>query len=300
MSGAMKKEFAANVRKANKSAAGKSDEDVAPSSSAAASGKKRKQSGEESSAASKKTRIAIKVGDLEFSIDHESNEAVGAASKKASASAKTRTPPKSKTSATATPVSTAKPPKTPQAKNPAPQADTKANTTTKKSTEPQARSTKTATGKVTKTPNKPEPKKATVKKETKVQKEPASKENPLTIKQEVKREPSPDNTPGEAGIHPLTGVYNVSCPQLEDQAPEYADQLRLFLCVDEDAGKIWGGFELAWKSGVLLIADCSGAPNATWSFGWRTRDSQRGGLVFGRGCDGEMGFIGSGKLGGTI
>jgi hypothetical protein len=304
MEAQMKKDFAASVRKANKSAAGKTADTTTPSGGAASS-KKRKQSGEEETpaASSKKTKITMKVGDIEFSIDHDSNEIASVISKKkATASTKTTATPKSK----ATPAPAAKQPKTPQAKKAAPQTDTKAKPTTKKATEAQAKST--ATEKVTKTANKPKAEKPTVvKKETKVKKEPTStqatpKAKAKNIKQEqaIKREPSLDEEPFTPGIHNLTGVWNVSCPQLEDQSPEHIGTLRLFLCVDSHAGKIWGGFELGWKSGVVLIADYSGAPDATMSFGWRSRDSRRGGLDFGRNCHGQIEFVGGGKLGGTF
>jgi hypothetical protein len=292
----MKKEFAASVRKANKSFAGKAVDTAAPSSSAV-SAKKRKQSGEEEmfAAASKKTKITMKVGDVEFTIDHDSNEITSGISKKAT---KTAATPKSK----ATPAPAAK---TPQ-KKAAPQADTKAKPTTKKAAEAQAKST--ATEKATKAPAKPKAEKPpVVKKEPKVKKEPASsqatpKAETTKIKQEaikqevIKREPSPSSTPEHSDFFFFTGVYNVSCPQLEEQFPYSIGNLRIYICVDEAARKVWGGFELGPKSGVMLIADYHEDPlGLQLTFGWRARDLDRGGLEFGRRCHGEIEFFESPK-----
>ena len=60
-----------------------------------------------------------------------------------------------------------------------------------------------------------------------------------------------DDEKGGPKQHNVTGVYNLSCPQLEEQLPNSASNLRMFLCVDGD--KAWGGFQLAMKSGVIHI-----------------------------------------------
>ncbi|KAM0692934.1 hypothetical protein Q7P36_007491 [Cladosporium allicinum] len=290
MEAQMKKDFAASVRKANKSSAEKAVDTAAPSG--AAPGRKRKQSGEEATpaASSKKTKITMKVGDVEFTIDHDSNENTSGTSKKA---IKTTATLKSK----ATPAPAAKQPKTPQTKKAAPQVDTKAKTTTKTATEAQTKPT--VTEKATKAPAKPKAEKTTaVKKKTQVKKELASsqaipKAKPTKIKQEaIKREPSPSPPPERSEIYSFTGVYNVSCPQLEDQYPETTGALRIFICVDEAARKVWGGFELGPKSGVMLIAEYHDDPiDLQLTFGWRARNLDRGGLHFGRGCHGEIEFL---------
>ena len=55
---------------------------------------------------------------------------------------------------------------------------------------------------------------------------------------------------------PVTGVYHLTCPQIARQLPEAADNMRLFLCVDGENNRIWGGFELAMKSGVIRVENC--------------------------------------------
>jgi hypothetical protein len=296
MENQMKKEFAASVRKANRSSTGKAVDTAVPSSSAV-SAKKRKQSGEEETpaASSKKTKITMKVGDVEFTIDHDANEITSGTSKKAT---KTAATPKTK----ATPASATK---TPQ-KKAAPQTDTKAKPTTKKATE-----------KVTKAPAKPKAEKPpVVKKETKVKKEPTPsqatpKAKPTKIKQEAIKQEAikqeaiinhiPQDNPDHPEIHYLTGVYDVSSPQLEEQFPYSIGHLRLFVCVDEAARRVWGGFELGPKRGVIKIAEYHEDPiQVGLAFGWRARDLEQGGLDFWRGCDGDIEFVGSGIVAGTF
>lgn len=106
----------------------------------------------------------------------------------------------------------------------------------------------------------------------------------------------PDISQGQLNI---TGVYNIDCPLLADQSPEDADNFRLFLCVDNENGLIWGGFELAWKSGIIKIDDI--AFNKNLSFGWRAKDYQaNGSLRFGKGCFGEIEFYGHEQVSGAF
>ncbi|KAI7338215.1 hypothetical protein KC354_g17518 [Hortaea werneckii] len=100
------------------------------------------------------------------------------------------------------------------------------------------------------------------------------------------------------GTRSVTGVYNVSCPQLAEQiGPDEASNFRFFLCVDN--GTLWGGFELGWKSGVLRADEV--AVDRYVSFGWRARDNDRGGsLTFGRGCLGEIALHGQNEVAGTF
>jgi len=129
-----------------------------------------------------------------------------------------------------------------------------------------------------------------------VKKEPAIKRaTPAKKEAKVKAEDdaNPLNIDGFAhemlGTRNVTGVYNLSCPQLEEQLPDEAGNLRLFLYVDNST--IWGGFALGTKSGVFHIDEV--AIDRTISFGWRARDSwEDNKLTFGRGCSGEIELFG--------
>ena len=148
-----------------------------------------------------------------------------------------------------------------------------------------------------------------VKAEPKVKKEPVLKPT-LSIEREPKIEDeddgpmwdSDDLVMDDAASPPphevsVTGVYDLSCPQLEEQEPACSGNLRLFLCVDND--HLWGSFELANKSGVLHSNDLIPA-TIDLSFGWRARDGYTGRLDFGRGCHGSIEFGGQNQVQGMF
>jgi hypothetical protein len=97
---------------------------------------------------------------------------------------------------------------------------------------------------------------------------PASPRNAARSSPKVKAEVKPESD-AAAGPEPrlITGVYNISSRQLEEQYPHEASNLRFFLCVDNETRKIWGGFELASKSGVPCIKDDFTSTSGPLSFG---------------------------------
>jgi hypothetical protein len=299
MEAGMKKDYVASIKKsrsaASKAAKGGAEDHLV----AKAPGKKRKKSDEiteATTATSKKTKITMKIGDVEVSIDHDSGDARSTGRKsKAVASSPATAASTAKGKAVRTLAPTRKPPATPQAR---------------KTTQNDLQTPSVSALKFSGTPGQSiglpsksaAPQKARVKTEPKVKSEPntgrgtPSKSAPK-VKSEVKPETAASESPNSRFI---TGVYNVSSPQLEEQYPGDANNFRFFLCVDNEAHKIWGGFELASKSGVLCITDDYTNIDVPLSFGWRARDSHRGGLSFGRGCFGHVQFFGDREFSATV
>jgi len=298
----MKKEYAASIKKA-RSAAG-SVATGGAEDSAVATGRKRKQSEadpEPGTATSKKTKITMKVGDVEVSIDHDSagTTSTGTSTKMAKgktvSSGSTMASPLAKGKAANTPASTRKAPTTPQSRralqqnlrSPSVPAFTPSGTPIR----PVSSASRVST-----------PEQTRVKAEPKVRKEPTAghsspSKTPPKIKAEVKPETSPIS---RSSSRIITGVYNVTSPQLSEQYANEANNLRVFLCVDNVSNKIWGGFELVPKSGVLCIDIEHADIDALMSFGWRARDSHRGGLSFGRGCFGDIQFFKNRRFTATV
>lgn len=303
MEAQMKKDYAASIKKA-RSAARKAAKG-GPEDSLMAKGRKRKQSDidpEPASTANKKTRVTMKIGDVEVSIDHDSTGEQGRGAKgketkpKAVSSKVATAPSPAKGKATHTPVSTRKLPVTPQARRPtkddvrhSPSVSAYRSSST--SLPPPMSPSKLASSQ-----------QETIKTEPRVKKEPVtsqwspSKASPK-VEVEVKHETDVTEISNRRFI---TGVYNVTSPQLEEQYAHEANNLRIFLCGDNETRKIWGGFELAPKSGVMCITDDYTNINAPLSFGWRARDSHRGGLSFGRGCFGNIQFFDDRRLTATV
>lgn len=244
----------------------------------------------------------MKVGDVEVSIDHETADAARKGQKTAAKSAPTaaKSSPAKRT-ANDTMSTPTKVPKTPQAKR-------KSQLESHTGPPPSARTgafhlANDVAHAPRPTPPKPSPQKKPTKAEPKIKEERTynlNQQSPIARIPKVKSEVKADADMDNASHHYITGVYNISCPQLEQQYPEEANSLRLFLCVNNEASKIWGGFELAPKSGVLLISGNYNDPEARLSFGWRARDSHRGRLSFGRGCFGEIQFFEDRRLRGTF
>jgi hypothetical protein len=297
MEAQMKKDYATGIKKSRSAASKAAKGEVEDST--IAKGKKRKQSDadtEAKTATSKRTKITMKVGDLEVSIDHDSGSAKRTGTKnKAVSSSPATTSSSAKGKAVLGPTATRKPPTTPRARQTM-QNDAQAlSVSTLKSSGTPKQSVRSPSKTAV-------PQKARVKAEPKVKNEPnTSHRSPPKpapkVKSEVKPETNTTETPKGRFI---TGVYNVSSLQLEEQYPEDANNLRVFLCVDNDARKIWGGFELASKSGVFCIMDDYTNIDVPLSFGWRARDSNRGGLSFGRGCSGNIQFFDDRRFTATI
>jgi hypothetical protein len=349
----MKKDYAASIRKARNTASQDSknvevDDWLTPV-------KKRKQSDtflESAAAANKKTKtntkITLKVGDVEVSIDHSAAGPAGKKDppKKTKAGSKTiatsssplegraihsPTPTPVRRQAVSHSLPVASPPTLPKnIRRPTATPTRKPTATPQHSQTPRsdddlfppflANKSLRAVQSPVLYPAGSSPQKRAPKLEPKVKKEPlASQWSPMrtpAFKTEVKREPKVKREPSaspwsptkpspnlKAEIKPesdtvdgpetrlITGIYNVSSRQLEEQYSHESSNLRFFLCVDNEAGKIWGGFELASKSGVLCIKDDYTGTNGPLSFGWRARDSSQGRLSFGKGCFGKIQFF---------
>ena len=161
---------------------------------------------------------------------------------------------------------------------PTAEASDKAKPSTKKQTQPDAKMKAEpkvkADAKVRAEPKvKSEPKfkaEPKVKAEPKIKKEPEMKAEPS-----VKYEPTTDeDLPMPDAVQQsraVTGVYNITSRQIEEEMSEFADRLRLFLCTDEEHDRVWGGFNLANMTGVLCIDKYGSATEAT--FGWRARNT---------------------------
>ncbi|EME86320.1 uncharacterized protein MYCFIDRAFT_84470 [Pseudocercospora fijiensis CIRAD86] len=309
MESSMKKEYAAALRRASKADSGKGT-------------KRAREDDVESSA--KKTKVSVRVGDISIDID----QAGATSSKKQKTTPAKVEAPKQLTKTPATKASQAKSAvatMTPHAGVQKTPSAGRTKQTARKSAPWSGPSYQEFPDGPRQDPrNDPEnvfqrssggtPKtSATTKKEANVKKEPHIKREPtgprstpsIRRASPIKHEGylfDPDAMDTRADISErqlnITGVYTISCPQVAEQLPEEADNFRLFICVDNESGITWGGFEIAMKSGNIKMDDIDFARSV--SFGWRARDSWEGGLRFGKGCFGEIAFEGNGNVRGTF
>ncbi|KAI7458286.1 hypothetical protein KC351_g18227 [Hortaea werneckii] len=218
MEGQMKTDYAAAVREAKKSAVGEN---------ALAKTAKRRKDDDEGETSSKKTKIAMSVGDISINIEHGAT--VSEAKKSSSKSSTKATPGKVNAKQTANPEEKSSP-KTTAAKATAKQPTkpfqarrqleisntwhySKVATTSKARAEPKSK----AEPEVKSEPkiNKSEP---NVKPDPRIKKDPGTKKTAT-----IKTEPENDSMQIDSfaqempGTRNVTGVYNISCPQLAEQ-----------------------------------------------------------------------------------
>lgn len=130
---------------------------------------------------------------------------------------------------------------------------------------------------------------------TKVKKEPSTK--PAS---QIKREPDTDispTTPNLPAVGFINGVYDLSCDTAEGQWG--CTDLTLTLALEGTT--VWGAYDLGMFSGILFLPDRPWhASKEPLPFTWRGRENGEGEMSFGNGCQGEISFLGKGRVEGWI
>lgn len=269
MEAEMKKEYAAAIRKAK--SAVKAQEPV-KDSEAPVKGKKRKaddQIGPEG------TKVTVMSDGMTIHIERSTSTSAGASSQKGpakpKASVKDKPAPKEKPVAKEKPTAKEKPaPKKESApkKEPAPK----------------------------KTPAPKE--KPAAKAKPKAKEKSAAKDKPAT-KPATNPKSKTTQSPAKQGSTPLrepisiSGVWNITCADIEERSPSEKGHLRLYLCVDHDSNKLWGGFSFSGTQGVFQMDDPDRSVDlrgqALLPIRWRAH--QFGGPpLFHSGCTGSFGL----------
>ena len=146
-----------------------------------------------------------------------------------------------------------------------------------------------------------------VKKEAGAPKQPKPKqeakvknESPAKPSSKIKREPSTamsriPNSPPSLGL--INGIYDLSCPTVEREW----DCTDLTIILTLDGTTVWGAYDLGMFSGMLFL------PQRPWQasdeplpFTYRGRENGEGEMSFLDQCDGEISFLGDGRIEGWI
>jgi hypothetical protein len=166
-----------------------------------------------------------------------------------------------------------------------------------------------------KEPPKKEPvvkKEAAVKKEPAVKKESVVKKEPAVKEQRVKKETGVQQEPGikreakvksepaetsQPALGLINGIYDISCPYLEEQF-DHAD-MSLILCLDTP--QVWGAYDFGSFEGILNLPQRPYQPSEHGLlFHWRGRENGEGEMSFGEDCHGELAFLGGGRIAGRL
>lgn len=112
----------------------------------------------------------------------------------------------------------------------------------------------------------------------------------------VKKETSTANAPS-LGL--INGIYDISCPTVEEEWPTVSTDLTLTLALSGTT--VWGAYDLGMFYGIIYL------PGRPWEasdqpipFTWRGREEGEGMMSFGEDCDGEISFLGNGEIEGWI
>ncbi|KAL8909932.1 MAG: hypothetical protein Q9171_004753 [Xanthocarpia ochracea] len=146
--------------------------------------------------------------------------------------------------------------------------------------------------------------KPAVKKETPVKNEPIVKKA-ATVKAEspakkgamVKKEPP---SPSQPKLGLLNGHYDISCPDLDEQFSSSSDEpMSLILCLNSP--EVWGAYDFGMFSGVLHLQNRPWEPSEEpIPCRWRGRENGEGEMSFGDHCEGEISFLGDGRIEGWL
>ncbi|KAL8897281.1 MAG: hypothetical protein Q9207_007292 [Kuettlingeria erythrocarpa] len=135
---------------------------------------------------------------------------------------------------------------------------------------------------------------AKVKQEPRVKKEPKVKAEPNTKQMAIA---SPSRIPAAPSLGLINGIYDISCPSIENEW-DY-DGFTLVLTLDSPA--IWGEYDFGMFSGILYIPQRPfTASSDEFAFEWRGRENGEGEMRFGSGCNGGIVFHGNGYVEGWI
>lgn len=136
------------------------------------------------------------------------------------------------------------------------------------------------------------------KKEPKVKKEPSAKPSSQAIKLDPDAKPSPiPNPTPRLGL--INGIYDLSCPTVQREWPSDAADLTLTLSLAGTA--VWGAYDLGAFTGILFLPTRPyQATHSPLPFTWRGRETGEGEMSFGQDCDGEISFLGNGRIEGWI
>ena len=151
-------------------------------------------------------------------------------------------------------------------------------------------------------PAKPTP---TTKKEPTVKKETAAVKKEPKVKKEtsIKNEPYPKHEPQSSPHKPklglINGYYDIQCDTVEQEWPDFAQDLSLALTLDSPG--LWGAYDFGMFTGILHLGTRPWEPSPEGiPCNWRGRENGEGEMSFGDHCTGEVVFLGDGRIEGWL
>ena len=122
------------------------------------------------------------------------------------------------------------------------------------------------------------------------------KEAGIKRESKFKQESSSQDLP-KLGL--LNGHYGIECPTIEDEWPNWANDLSLTLTLDTPG--LWGAYDFGMFSGILHIENRPyESSDVSVPCRWRGRENGEGQMSFGNQCTGAITFLGGGRIEGWL
>lgn len=126
-----------------------------------------------------------------------------------------------------------------------------------------------------------------IKQEKPIKNEPKAKKEP-----NIKQETQPTAPP--LGL--INGIYDITCPTIEDEWN--CQELTLILTLDSQT--IWGAYDFDMFQGIMHFPQRPYSAGQDMEFQWRGRDTSEGVMSFGDRNQGEITFLDGGEISGWI
>ncbi|KAL9005518.1 MAG: hypothetical protein Q9188_001720 [Gyalolechia gomerana] len=144
----------------------------------------------------------------------------------------------------------------------------------------------------------PKPKREpAVKKEPTVKKDPKIKTEPNTKRKTAASPPSATTgQPPSLGL--INGIYDISCPTIEQEWPSFSSDLTLILTLDTPS--VWGAYDFGMFCGILHLPQRPYSTLDELELRWRGRENGEGEMSFGENCGGVLCFRGNDRIEGWM
>ena len=126
---------------------------------------------------------------------------------------------------------------------------------------------------------------------------PPAKQKPSMKKEpKLKQEPASQDLP-KLGL--LNGYYDIDCPTIEGEWPDWADDLSLVLTLDSPS--MWAAYDFGIFSGIIHLPERPyTSSQESLPCSWRGRENGEGEMSFGDRCTGAITFLGGGRIEGWL
>lgn len=126
---------------------------------------------------------------------------------------------------------------------------------------------------------------------------PAKPKPSMKKEPKFKQEPTTSQDLPKLGL--LNGYYDIECPTVESEWPDWANELSLVLTLDSPS--MWAAYDFGMFSGIIHIPERPyTSSHEPIPCHWRGTENGEGEMSFGEHCTGAITFLGGGRIEGWL